>query len=69
MLPKNKEIVVQENWDETIHSLKQQVTNIVTGIKNGNAELSFQKEEQLKYAGCLLALRIPEASDYLDDIT
>ncbi len=69
VLPKNKEIVVQENWDETIHSLKQQVTNIVTGIKNGNAELSFQKEEQLKYAGCLLALRIPEASDYLDDIT
>ena len=56
-----KSIYYDCTWQEAIDHLKQQVTDLVISIKAGNAELSYQKETDLKYAGCLLALRLPES--------
>ena len=56
-----KSIYFECDWQEGISYLKQQITDLATDIKNGKAELRYQKEDDLKYVGCLLALRLPES--------
>jgi hypothetical protein len=58
-----KSIFYQCTWQETIDHLKQQITDLVVSIRVGNADLNYEKEDDLKYAGCLLALRLPESKN------
>ncbi len=58
-----KSIFFGMSWQEALNYLQQQVTSLVESIKSGNAQLSYQKEQDLQYAGCLLALRLPEAKE------
>lgn len=62
---KEKSVFYGMCWQEALDYLKQQVTDLANSIKEGNAELSYQKETDLQYAGCLLALRLPEAKEQI----
>ena len=60
-MAKEKSVFYDIQWQNALDYLQQEVTGLVESIKNGNAELQYEKEVDLQYAGCLLALRLPES--------
>lgn len=48
------------SWQEFLDSLKKQVVDLAEDIAKGNAQMKFNKQTDLQYAGGLLALRLPE---------
>lgn len=49
-------------WQDFLEQLKQEVNKLAISIQQGQAEMVFEDEKDLTYAGCLLALRLPEVN-------
>ena len=47
-------------WNDFLDHLKQQVQDLAVQIQRGEAPMVFEKEADIQYAYCKLALRLPE---------
>jgi len=58
----------ETTWDEFLDHLRQQVTELAEQIQQGNAEMTFNKLDDIQYAEGHLALRVPEVLQQRQDI-
>lgn len=52
----------ETTWEHFLEHLRVQVFELAQQIQQGFAPMVFDKEDDLKYAACLLALRLPEVN-------
>lgn len=50
----------ETTWQDLLGHLRQQVSDLANDIQLGGAQMAFDKETDIQYAHCLLALRLPE---------
>ena len=50
----------ETTWVHFLGHLRQQVSDLASDIQLGCAEMAFDKETDIQYANCKLALRLPE---------
>ena len=63
---KEKHIFFQLSWQEGLVLLKEQVAELVDSLKQGEAYLKLDREDDMAYTQSLLALRLPDAKGQLD---
>lgn len=47
-------------WDEFLQALRDEVTTLAETLQQGQAQMTFRREDHLRFAAGLLALRLPE---------
>lgn len=52
-------------WADFLHQLKVEVAILAASVQKGEAQMRFDDEKDLTYAGCRLALRLPEVKSQL----
>ncbi|MDX1796937.1 MAG: hypothetical protein R3219_09440, partial [Hydrogenovibrio sp.] len=48
------------DWEVFLAQLRQEVTQLAQSLQQGKAAAVYESEEDLRFAGSLLALRLPE---------
>lgn len=60
MAEKESSEYYETTWVHFLGHLRQQVSDLASDIQLGCAEMAFDKESDIQYANCKLALRLPE---------
>ena len=53
------------SWSQFLEDLKTQISELANAIRCGEASAQFAKEDDLRFAGSLLALRLPEVKQQM----